>query len=685
MTEVQRNEEEVMSGRVMVRGAVMVAVAIAWFVFERSAAAEPKGGYESEQGTLLSGTKNSKLEDAAILYKPSATPQASYRSLRVEAGELRMVLPDGTEIAGKALANRELTIVPPVATLLIREVRPHVNIYDGEPTSMWEYDVVVQNGAQQTRLCDEAKNAALVVPGIWKETQLLPKAPDRFRFSCVPILVPDSAPVTAEQRAALFTTHRATFTPEERKLLPANVARQARWRGGVAAKCIDYGYAPWLGGVAALGKITKGGGKIAPRTEAAAQAFHNVCTQAMRADYGGNGQSHTIPGTTILIFDLTNLPVCELTSPPPSFCEAAVSAPGPAAASVPVPASRQDKVALHGSPTSPSVAQPKRVEDAVARFREVASSKIGGFYYEAAWTVDDGGNAHALCVSRARWKTIDARGLVEHTDHLDKGGGRYCEDGSLAVLSAHQSVLVTYSPINEKGLWRFNLAKDFKTAPRWITTTHVKWRLHVTMTPHGKVTTDDFEPGAGIYCERTPCFAHRFEGDVLSRSVPADAHDGFDLIPLNLYRNAHGDYATATKPPVGYQPVHFPEELPSATPPHVSTPEVSAAPSEGYLFIPAPTLPEATSSRETGARATGLQLLKQGGVYCTTRTTCDNYDHPQALGYVLLPNAAAELDIRTPIPVRDRPQLGDPATESPAQKRGPTQQPAKVVPQAAPR
>src|SRR5262249_27648716 len=81
------------------------------------------------------------------------------------------------------------------------------------------------------------------------------------------------------------------------------------WHGGAAAKCIDRHYAPWADGVPTLQAPTVTHKHMPKSSEAMARSFHNVCVQAMTADYAGDGQSYTIPGTVVAILDLTDLPV----------------------------------------------------------------------------------------------------------------------------------------------------------------------------------------------------------------------------------------------------------------------------------------------------------------------------------------------------------------------------------------
>jgi hypothetical protein len=57
--------------------------------------------------------------------------------------------------------------------------------------------------------------------------------------------------------------------------------------GGVINKCIRWGYKPWA---------TRDGKSLAP--------LHQACTRMARADYCGNGVSHTREGTTIDMYDV---------------------------------------------------------------------------------------------------------------------------------------------------------------------------------------------------------------------------------------------------------------------------------------------------------------------------------------------------------------------------------------------
>jgi hypothetical protein len=66
---------------------------------------------------------------------------------------------------------------------------------------------------------------------------------------------------------------------------------------GVLAKCVRIGYKPW--------KTFQG---------RSLRDFHQTCTRLVRADYCGNGQSHTKEGTVIDIYDRARIQTRTLTS-----------------------------------------------------------------------------------------------------------------------------------------------------------------------------------------------------------------------------------------------------------------------------------------------------------------------------------------------------------------------------------
>lgn len=69
--------------------------------------------------------------------------------------------------------------------------------------------------------------------------------------------------------------------------------------GRVLAKCVAMGYAPWQKGF--LCNTDAKGHKTCVKTTL--QPFHQACTRALRADYCGDGVSHTEDGEWTLLYD----------------------------------------------------------------------------------------------------------------------------------------------------------------------------------------------------------------------------------------------------------------------------------------------------------------------------------------------------------------------------------------------
>jgi len=66
---------------------------------------------------------------------------------------------------------------------------------------------------------------------------------------------------------------------------PANIITYA-CRSAALAKCVEFGYKPWA---------SKNGTPLAN--------YHQACTRMVRADYCGDGNSHTVSGTSIHVLD----------------------------------------------------------------------------------------------------------------------------------------------------------------------------------------------------------------------------------------------------------------------------------------------------------------------------------------------------------------------------------------------
>lgn len=603
------------------------------------------GGYESEQGPEVFGTKDAGLEGAKIPTVPANG--ATYQRLTLTDGQLHAQKAGG-DVAGAGVVGLDLVATrtagadlgKPV-TLHIAAARLHKNVYTHVLSDVWEYEIRVVDGGTSSPLCDDARNAALAVPGLWKAGAA--SAFDQWiAFACVPV---EPAKGSAAVAGHFVLQKPASYTRAQRQRLglPIDEVEGPRWAGGAAAKCIDYGYAPWPSGSAALGKTTRTQHKVAASVDAARQ-FHNLCTRAMTADYAADGRSHTIRGTQIRIFDLTNLPIDDCTGVGlPTSCTLVP----PNQPTVPPPAIQQV------ADVKLSLGQFHRAELVAPSYSQLS--------YESVWHVDDG-VARAACLAKVRWQTIDATelGKLHWSPEKDRSGGKnwqYCDARTIGSFRAHDTdpVLFVYSAINEKGLYRFKISSN---PARYLTTTRID------ALDDGRIAL-----APGLPCEASPCIAEKFEGDVLSPDVPEDLFRAWTIAPLFLMRNAAGEFATvagdaahqAPKLPAGY---HFAEIAPAAPPTGsgdggaragsaVARPSVATAPSatagnpvrwttapEGFVFGARVELPAADRFGATDAQVSLLHWFEHGERFCTALDACEGFTgEAHGMGYVLLPSA----------------------------------------------
>ncbi|RKG82652.1 ADYC domain-containing protein [Corallococcus terminator] len=149
--------------------------------------------------------------------------------------------------------------------LTIREVRCHEDI-DSSPVACttelvqagkarWEYRVTASTtDKEEVALCPTGTGFALAVPNAWSTSGDLLQNPNYFTFACAP--------------SNQGTAGKPFFVG-----------------GGVIAKCIDWGYAPWAG--------------ESSTTDTFAREYHQLCTRMAVADYCGEGKSNTLDGTPL--------------------------------------------------------------------------------------------------------------------------------------------------------------------------------------------------------------------------------------------------------------------------------------------------------------------------------------------------------------------------------------------------
>jgi len=460
------------------------------------------GGYQSQQGLWLHGTA-APLEVVDIPFAGATRGGQPFAALRIDAGQLHGTI-DSRAVDGAGLVGTQLA--PPGFVLTITDARPHHNIYRCA-SSGWEYRVEwrVQKPATPadaaTRALCSADHAAVAVPGSWRTGQL-EASDEAFTFACVPAGAPWKA--VAPKPAAV----------PEHKPLPqvgpavgsGSCALPALGDGGVIAKCIDYGYAPWAQGTPALQDASQLDGSRLPVTDDTARQLHNLCAVAMRADYAGNGTPHTLGGTLIRMYDASNVGVVSGVV----MC-GRLGCPKPGVAS-PVPVAATKPVAVTKPPAGTQVHLP--------------IAQIDGLVVEGIWTLTDAKpgaapRAHALCLGKKRWTAVDPstpsmNGMIPSSDHV-------CDDRTWASLASIRPLLISYSAYIDVGLHRFSNGRD------QITTTHVVIDANGTFSPEAKL------------CPKDGCrgYHDQFEGTILSPDLDdtsVHALDAYGTRRLVSYR-----------------------------------------------------------------------------------------------------------------------------------------------------
>src|ERR1043166_1829353 len=224
------------------RKAALLIIAM-WIVTTRPAWAvdsDPNGGHQSQQGTRRHGT-----------LAPFDGVDIPYASARRREQPVALRFQDGRLVASDSLVGVELRVLAKQGkyVLQIREVYKHTNLYTDArdiDIDIDEYDVlwrpVIGGGAPQ-RLCPDGQRA-LAVPGTWRNGQLAEDG-TVFTFACVPT-VPDKQ----------YCLNHACG-------------------GGVIAKCIDTGYAPWVAGAPWLKVQQNDHYAQLPPSDESARQLHN--------------------------------------------------------------------------------------------------------------------------------------------------------------------------------------------------------------------------------------------------------------------------------------------------------------------------------------------------------------------------------------------------------------------------
>lgn len=361
-------------------------------------AAETSEGYESEQGTRLHGTALELFERTSLSLTDAMSQDTALQGVVLEKGQLKSMVP---ALQGAQWVGVHFTTMVEGAQVTFKIVgaQPHRNVYfdpgspEGLSATVWEYRVKwSSNGLGEGDLCPEGA-AALALPGV-RNGAIYSRAPGRFSFACLPRRLDDSLV-----------------------------------GGGVAAKCVDWGYPPWRSEDPRLDETSLS------LTEDGALRHHLTCTAMARADFCGEARPNTLPGTPITMFHADNVRTQEMESEPALL-------------------------AVSGGPVG------------------------SGFFFEAAWAVVEastgrpltprqqipsaGVRAQALCLTKKRWATLppagtcsiegplmDPRLLPSGATSPPPPSARYCEEYTRDELLMEGALLFSYSKFLDAGLFRF--------------------------------------------------------------------------------------------------------------------------------------------------------------------------------------------------------------------------------------
>ncbi|QRN97402.1 hypothetical protein JRI60_52135 [Archangium violaceum] len=454
------------------------------------------GGYQSDQGTHLHGTVDRKFEPITLLLSSARYQGVGFQQVGIDRGQL-VGMWQGSPRRGDQF--RDVSFSAEVEGQVVRfkvvAAQRHANVYTGvESSTAWEYQVEWSSPTRTGNLCPNG-SWALAMPGRWKTVKagetdanagdpnarlnvLIYTQPDAFSFACRPV--------------------RSEEGQETRFI-----------GGGVAAKCVDWGYAPWLSA-----DPMPGGEPVVPATSIVeAFEYHAACTAMASADYCGEGMPNTINGTPLIMFNKGDV---ETQVEPEDPLTKYVSA-GPFGAD-------------------------------------------GDFFFESAWTgtpvyvFERTGESRAvrgkaLCLTKKRWSTLKYGGTCPYSlpdPRQREHEPFYCEQLSVDELIGKGSMLFSYSTYIDTGLYRF---KKPQTA-QFLTT------AATAMAPNGDGYVSQVG-GAEQYLLDLP-HAQSFEGSILGRNVPHTFPVLQSTRPLLRYRSTTGNgflsLLMGMQAPAGYEP-----------------------------------------------------------------------------------------------------------------------------------
>jgi hypothetical protein len=362
------------------------------------AGAPPPWDPDPSQGTHLQG-----IQGIEGIKAPEPFYIQSTATSPISAPGGVLILPFGqTDFVASAGPNQEKVNVKIVQTYF--HANPSVPF---ATAASYEYEIKYGKEKADQPLCGK-NNRALAIPGQYSKTPFQPPGPlysatvNIVSFSCVP------------QKIGTWKEHA--------------VLRG----GGVAAKCVDWGYPPWFlqnafGGSPLPWVGTTAGGSPLPRpatgSASTAQEIHDACLFMAIADYCGKGEPHTLDGTVIADFDAKTItPHVQSATPPvdPTF--------------------------------------------------KSSSLRSVDFFFEAAWRSGTLGEQQSLpggayCLSKKRWATIP---YIVDSAKCPNLNPESCHELEKDMEDKPRVLLFSYSLFKDVALYTCPNTSD---PPLWRTTT----------------------------------------------------------------------------------------------------------------------------------------------------------------------------------------------------------------------
>ncbi|WP_257461923.1 ADYC domain-containing protein [Archangium lipolyticum] len=452
------------------------------------------GGYQSDQGTHLHGTMDRQFEPVTLLLSSARYQGVGFQQVEIDRGELVGTW-QGSLRRGDQFRNVSFSaeVGDQLVTFKIVAAQRHANVYtDVESSTVWEYQVEWSSPARTGNLCPKG-SWALVLPGRWKtvkagETNVNAADPDA-RMNVLIYTQPDAFSFACR---------------------PVRSGRETRFiGGGVAAKCVDWGYAPWL----SADPMPRGAPVVPATSIVEAFEYHAACTAMAMADYCGEGTPNTLHGTPLIMFNKGN------------------------------------------------VETQVEPEDPLTKY--VSAGPFGAdrdFFFESAWTAtpvyvsDPTGESRAvqgkaLCLTKKRWSTLKYGGSCSYSlpdPRQREHEPFFCEQLSADELIGKGSRLFSYSTYIDKGLYRFKKSQT----NQFLTTA-----LAATA-PNGDGYVPQVED-AEEYVLDLP-HVQSFEGNILGPNVPHTFPVLQSTQPLLRYRSTSGkgflSLVMGVQVPEGYEP-----------------------------------------------------------------------------------------------------------------------------------